>query len=84
MITNVDQYLADGCMRCKYGATSKCKVNVWRIELTVLREIILQSGLQEEIKWGVPVYTLKGKNIVSISALKESAIIGFFKGGAFK
>ena len=80
MIKDVDQYLSEGCMRCKYGATSKCKVNKWRIELSQLREIVLQTGLQEEIKWGVPVYTLNGKNIISIGALKESATLGFFKG----
>jgi uncharacterized protein YdeI (YjbR/CyaY-like superfamily) len=36
--------------------------------------------LTEEIKWGVPVYTHKGKNVVTVNALKESANIGFFKG----
>ncbi len=80
MIADVDQYLFDGCMRCKYGATPKCKVNNWRIELGHLRQIALQTGLKEEIKWGVPVYTLNGKNIISIGALKESATLGFFKG----
>lgn len=76
----VDDYLVNGCMRCKYGATPKCKVNDWREELETLRQIVLETGLKEEVKWGVPVYTNKGKNIVSVSALKESATIGFFKG----
>ena len=40
----------------------------------------METGLAEEIKWGVPVYTHKGKNIVTVNALKESANIGFFKG----
>jgi len=52
MIADVDQYLFDGCMRCKYGATPKCKVNNWRIELGHLRQIALQTGLKEEKKWG--------------------------------
>ena len=72
--------IVNGCMRCKYGATPQCKVNNWREELETLRQIILETGLKEEVKWGVPVYTNKGKNIVSVSALKESATIGFFKG----
>jgi uncharacterized protein YdeI (YjbR/CyaY-like superfamily) len=76
----VDKYLIDGCMRCKYGATPQCKVNNWPKELAMLRQLVLASGLTEEIKWGVPVYTHKGKNIVTINALKESANIGFFKG----
>lgn len=80
MNPKVDKYLIDGCMRCKYGGTPQCKVNNWREELELLRQIVLETGLTEEIKWGVPVYTKNGKNIVLISALKESANIAFFKG----
>lgn len=76
----VDKYLIDGCMRCKFGGTPQCKVNNWREELELLRQIVLETGLTEEIKWGAPIYTHKGKNIVSVGALKESANIGFFKG----
>lgn len=76
----VDNYLIDGCMRCKYGGTPQCKVNNWRTELELLRQIVLETGLNEEIKWGVPVYTHNGKNIVSVAALKGCATIGFFKG----
>lgn len=59
---------------------TQCKVNNWREELELLRQIVLETALTEEIKWGVPVYTHKGKNIVSVGALKEFANIGFFKG----
>ncbi|HLW40778.1 MAG TPA: DUF1801 domain-containing protein [Flavobacterium sp.] len=76
----IDKYLIDGCMRCKYGATSQCKVNNWREELETLRQIVLETGLKEELKWGAPVYTHNGKNIISVGALKASANIGFFKG----
>lgn len=76
----VDKYLIDGCMRCKYGGTSQCKVNDWRQELEVIRQIVLETGLKEEIKWGVPIYTYQGKNVLSVGALKASANIGFFKG----
>lgn len=80
MTTNIDQYLIDGCMRCKYGGSPKCKVNHWRTEIEMLRKIVLETGLVEEMKWGIPVYTQNGKNIVSVNALKESANISFFKG----
>lgn len=80
MNPKVDQYLIDGCMRCKYGGTPQCKVNDWKEELVMLRHIVLDSGLTEEIKWGVPVYTHNGKNVVTVSALKDYAAIGFFKG----
>jgi len=80
MNPSVDKYLTDGCMRCKFGGTPKCKVLNWVEELEHLRQIALDSGLTEEIKWGVPVYTHKGKNVVSVNALKESANMVFFKG----
>ena len=80
MNSKVDKYLIDGCMRCKYGGTPQCKVLNWVEELELLRQIVLETGLTEEIKWGVPVYTHNGKNVVTINALKGSANIGFFKG----
>lgn len=80
MNPQVDKYLIDGCMRCKYGATPQCKVNNWKEELIALRQIAQESGLTEELKWGVPVYTLKGKNVITVSALKNYCSIGFFKG----
>ncbi len=67
-------------MRCKFGGTPRCKVLKWVDELEHLRQIALESGLTEEIKWGVPVYTHKGKNVLSVNALKESANMIFFKG----
>lgn len=80
MNPQVDKYLIDGCMRCKYGGTPQCKVHNWREELEMLRQIVLETGLKEEIKWGVPVYTHNGKNVLSVAALKDFATIGFFKG----
>ncbi|KEO75682.1 hypothetical protein EL17_21875 [Anditalea andensis] len=80
MNPQVDKYLIDGCMRCKYGGTSLCKVNSWRTAIELLRQIVLETGLKEEIKWGSPVYTHLGKNIVSVGVLKDGAIMGFFKG----
>ena len=80
----VDKYLVEGCMRCKYGGTAQCKVLNWIAEIELLRQIVLETGLKEEIKWGVPVYTFNGKNVVTVNALKESANIGFFKGVLLK
>ena len=57
----VDKYLIDGCMRCKFGGTPNCKVNNWPEELKQLRRIVLESGLTEELKWGVPCYTFEKK-----------------------
>jgi uncharacterized protein YdeI (YjbR/CyaY-like superfamily) len=45
-----------------------------------LRDIILENDITEERKWGVPCYTDNGKNIILLSALKDSATISFLKG----
>lgn len=80
----VDLYIADGCGRCEYYATDKCKVRDWQDELQHLRQILLESALTEEVKWGVPVYTYKGKNVIIIGALRECVTIGFLKGVLIK
>ena len=56
----------------------------WYEELRKLRKIVLDCGLTEELKWGVPCYTLnagrKATNIVLIHVFKEYCAILFFKG----
>jgi uncharacterized protein YdeI (YjbR/CyaY-like superfamily) len=80
----VDLYLADGCGRCAYYATPKCKVKKWQKELETLRQIVLDCGLTEVLKWSVPVYTFQNKNIVIVSAFKEYCSLSFFKGALLK
>lgn len=79
---NVDSYLRDGCGRCEHFQTPSCKVHLWTKALEALREIALSSGLDEEMKWGSPCYTLGGKNVVMIGAFKDSCVLSFFKGAA--
>lgn len=57
---------------------------LWNDELLVLREIILESGLVETIKWGAPVYTYDGKNIAGIAGFKSYFGIWFFQGALLK
>lgn len=80
MNPKVDLFLAEGCGRCEYYATPKCKVHLWPQELILLRQLVLDCGLDEEVKWGVPCYTFNGKNIVNIGAFKSFAALSFFKG----
>jgi uncharacterized protein YdeI (YjbR/CyaY-like superfamily) len=79
-IATVEEYLLDGCGRCSLFATDDCKVRRWPQELNLLREIALECGLEEQIKWGVPCYSLKNKNICMVSAFKDDACLSFFKG----
>lgn len=80
MIKDPNDYFNDGCGRCSLHGTDQCKVRTWAIPLVLLREIMLQSGLEEEAKWGQPTYTLKGKNVAMIFSFKDSCGISFFKG----
>ncbi len=52
----------------------------WHKELEQLRRIVLDCGLTEELKWGVPCYTFQVKNIVLIHVFKEYSALLFFKG----
>lgn len=52
----------------------------WRAELRRLRELCLNCGLQEEIKWGSPCYTHNGRNVVGIAAFKSYFGLWFFQG----
>jgi len=56
----------------------------WRAELTALREIFLETGLTEELKWGHPCYTLDGKNIALLHGFKEYCAVLFNKGALLK
>lgn len=52
----------------------------WEKEIKKLRTIILDCGLNEELKWGCPCYTLNNSNIVLIHVFKEYCATLFFKG----
>ncbi len=52
----------------------------WRAEFEKLREILLGTGLTEELKWGQPCYALDGKNVALIHGFKEYCAILFHKG----
>lgn len=80
MNKTVDNYLLEGCGRCPLGGTTDCKVHNWINELELLRMIVLDCGLTEECKWGVPCYTFQNKNVLIISAFKDYCSISFFKG----
>lgn len=52
----------------------------WRLEALALREILLECGLTEELKWSKPCYTHDGKNICIIQRMKGFLALMFFKG----
>lgn len=52
----------------------------WQKEYQLLRDIVLGTGLTEDLKWGCPCYTLQGKNVVLIHGFKEYCALLFMKG----
>jgi uncharacterized protein YdeI (YjbR/CyaY-like superfamily) len=56
------------------------KAKKWQEELEQLRTIVLDCGLTEELKWGVPCYTFQKSNIVLIHvpALIPSRLVAAF------
>ena len=76
----VDQILEIGCGRCKWGGTPQCKVHTWEKELPALRNILLECGLNEEVKWGMPCYTDNNKNVLILAPFKEYCALSFFNG----
>lgn len=84
MNQHADTYFTAGCGRCAKGGTPACKVNTWAAELAALRVLVLDSGLTEECKWGVPCYTVNGGNVVIIHSFKEYCALLFFNGALIK
>ncbi len=56
------------------------KAKKWQEEIKKLRKIILDCGLNEELKWGCPCYTYQKSNIVLIHYFKDYCALLFFKG----
>ena len=56
------------------------KAKKWQKEMECLRTLILDCGLIEELKWGVPCYTFQKSNILLMHAFKEFCAILFVKG----
>lgn len=52
----------------------------WASSLQLLRNLILQAGYEESIKWGAPSYAINGKNVVGLGAFKKHLAIWFHQG----
>ena len=52
----------------------------WQKQIEALRTILLDCGLEEQIKWGKPCYSVDGSNVVIIQEFSDSLSLMFFKG----
>lgn len=60
------------------------KTTQWQEEYEQLRRIVLDCGLSEELKWGVPCYSFQKSNVVLIHGFKEYCALLFHKGALLK
>jgi len=60
------------------------RAKTWREEFEKLRQICLDCGLTEELKWGKPCYTYRKSNVVLIHGFKEYCALLFMKGALLK
>lgn len=52
----------------------------WQDEFNLLRSLLLQGGLDEQLKWGKPCYTLRNSNVVVMQGFKNFCALLFTKG----
>lgn len=60
------------------------KQGKWQEAYQELREIVLECGLKEELKWGCPCYTHQKSNIVLIHGFKDYCALLFMQGALLK
>ncbi|MCC6372497.1 MAG: YdeI/OmpD-associated family protein [Bacteroidia bacterium] len=60
------------------------KAKNWQEEINKLRILVLECGLNEELKWGCPCYTAQKNNVVLIHVFKNYCALLFFKGALLK
>src|SRR5688500_20282922 len=55
------------------------RAKAWQGEMRRLRSILLECGLEEDLKWGKPCFAFEGKNVAIIQPFKEFCSLMFFK-----
>jgi uncharacterized protein YdeI (YjbR/CyaY-like superfamily) len=56
------------------------RAKAWRGEMEKVRSILLDCGLDEDIKWGKPCFSFEGKNVAILQPFKGFCSLMFFKG----
>jgi uncharacterized protein YdeI (YjbR/CyaY-like superfamily) len=59
-------------------------VKSWRGEIEKLRSILLECGLDEDLKWGKICFSFQGANVAIIQPFKEHCSLMYFKGVLLK
>jgi Uncharacterized protein conserved in bacteria len=54
--------------------------NRWEEELAILHTILQRTALKQTTKWGMPVYTFEGRNVVGVVGFKTHFTLWFYNG----
>ncbi|WP_430460324.1 YdeI/OmpD-associated family protein [Thalassolituus sp. LLYu03] len=84
MITDINDYFANGCGRCDRFASDDCSSRLWAEGQKRLRAICTSLNLDETVKWGHPCYVYKGRNIALIAAVRGDFRLNFFNASLLK
>jgi uncharacterized protein YdeI (YjbR/CyaY-like superfamily) len=60
------------------------RAKLWPAEMQKVRGILLELGLDEDIKWGKPCFSVEGKNVAILQPFKAHCSLMFFKGVLLK
>jgi uncharacterized protein YdeI (YjbR/CyaY-like superfamily) len=62
-------------MKKVYSVDEYIEVNSkWSEALTILRNIIRSTEVEESVKWSAPVYTIDGKNVFGPGTFKNHRV----------
>jgi len=81
MISDPDDFFTKGCGRCARFATPECSTRPWTDGLNALRQICLDMGLVETVKWAHPCYLHAGRNIALFGAFRGDFRLSFMNAG---
>lgn len=56
------------------------RAKTWQGEMQKIRSILLECGLDEDLKWGKPCFSFEGKNVAILQPFKAHCSLMFFKG----
>jgi uncharacterized protein YdeI (YjbR/CyaY-like superfamily) len=84
MITDIEDYFTKGCGRCARFDTPDCSTRQWASGLADLRQLCLDAGLSEQVKWGHPCYMAHDRNLVIIGAFRDNFRLTFFNAALMK
>lgn len=84
MITDIEDFFSKGCGRCDRFDTPDCSTKLWGSGLDDLRQVCLEAGLVETVKWAHPCYMHADRNVAIIGAFRGDFRISFIHAALLK